>query len=69
MKTYLAILKSNFDLPDVKKKLIEEGMEFVKFYPKLKMVKIKSDANPTKSCSDIFDYVEKEKDDFSAGNP
>ncbi len=66
MKIFVAILKPDVKLRAVKEKLADEGMEFLKFYPKLNMVKVRADKDPSKSCNEIFELVEKEKDDFSA---
>ena len=66
MEIYIALLKQDVKLGEVKEKLAEEGMDFLKFYPMLNMVKIRAEKDPSKPCHEIFETVEKEKDDFSS---
>lgn len=66
MKIYLALLKTDVKIKDVRRKLQQQEIEILDFYPKLKMLKFKS-LKPIKAkeLKGIFETLEEEKTDFS----
>ena len=66
MKTYLAALKPNVTLQDIRSKLSKEGITIAHFYPKLNVVKLESSKTISQEkFADYFISVEEEKTDFS----
>ena len=62
---YFATLRSTAQFSSVKKNLQERGLEILKYYPKLKVLKIESQKKLKLIEFPDFVTVEEEKTDFS----
>lgn len=69
MKIYLAILKPNVKVKDIKKELSKVNIEIADFYPKLSILKLKSRKEiNVNSYLKYFETIEEEKTDFNDEN-
>lgn len=64
MKIYFGVIKNGTSFKNVKTKLTDLGIEILKYYSKLRIVKFETDQNIEEIEFDFFSAVEEEKDDF-----
>lgn len=64
MKIYFGVIKNGTSFKNVKLKLTGLGIEILKYYPKLRIVKFETDQIIPEIGFDFFSTVEEEKDDF-----
>ncbi|WP_158837929.1 hypothetical protein [Polaribacter sp. L3A8] len=62
---YFAILKSEITYGKIKKSLIERDLTILKYYPKLRVIKFKTEKEIQLSDFIEFESFEEEKNDFS----
>lgn len=62
---YFAILKKEILFSKIKKSLEERGLNILKYYPKLRVIKFENENEIKLSDFLEFESLEKEKNDFS----
>lgn len=65
MKVYFGILKENIIYNNIIKQLRDSGVTVMHYYPKLNIIKFKTDKEVTDINFDFFIGIEEEKDSFS----
>ncbi len=64
MTTYFGVLKDGISFTKIKKKLSDSGIIILDYYPKLKIIKFKTEKKISGTSFDFFVTVEEEKNDF-----
>lgn len=65
MKVYFGVLKENIIYSKTVHKLLNSKVEVIHYYPKLNIVKFKTNKDVSDIGLDFFIEIEEEKEDFS----
>ncbi len=65
MKVYFGTLKKNIIYSENVQKLLKSEVDVIHYYPKLNIVKFKTDKDLSDIDLDFFIEIEEEKNDFS----
>ena len=65
MKVYFGTLKENIIYSENVQKLLKSEVDVIHYYPKLNIVKFKTDKDLSDIDLDFFIEIEEEKNDFS----
>lgn len=65
MKVYFGVLKENIIYNETVHKLLNSKVEVIHYYPKLNIVKFKTNKDVSDIGLDFFIEIEEEKEDFS----